>query len=168
VIINPVDQLYASAATPDEKVTARLEGRSEVTVRLAPGYFHRASASDLEFQLTRLAKLLFVARMREYYRARSVAFDMDVRGEAPPTTEADRDFVEARGELVAEGGTGSVVELTCVGMEHWSVRVDPDELARLDEAGFCRAVSRAASELVADQMLKARALKNAIYVGRVS
>ena len=68
-------ELQASAATPDEKAFATISGRTHVRFTLAPGYYEWASVADLERQLTRLAKLLFVARMKAYYVARSRDFD---------------------------------------------------------------------------------------------
>ena len=98
-----IDQMLATAATPDEQVVARIEGRARVTVSLAPGYWHRASASDLEWQLTRLGKLMFVARTREYQRIRSIDFGEPVSGERPALGRRDKEYREARSQLTVEG-----------------------------------------------------------------
>ncbi len=71
-------ELQASAATPDERAFATISGRTQVRVTLAAGYYGWASAADLERQLTRLARLLFVARMKAYYVARSERLRADL------------------------------------------------------------------------------------------
>jgi hypothetical protein len=94
--------LHASAATPDHRAFATISGRTHVQLSLAPGYYEWASVADLERQLTRLAKLLFVSRMKAYYAARSRDFGQTFTHESPPTSPRDEEYVRARSGLVVE------------------------------------------------------------------
>jgi len=165
-VVTARQRLQASAETPDGSASVHIRGVSGIRLVLAPGYFHRASARDLEFQLTRLAKLAFVARMREYYRGRGHELGRDLYREPSPRTDRDRTYVDARSQVVAEGGAGGPVEVTAVGMEHWTVRIDPAWHATVDEQTFCDTVSSVASRLVEDQFAKIRQLKVAVYADR--
>jgi hypothetical protein len=159
-------ELQASAATPDEKAFATISGRTHVRFSLAAGYYEWASVADLERQLTRLAKLLFVARMKAYYVARSRDFDQIFTRESPPTSVRDHEYVRARSGLVVEGeAAGGAVRITAVGMESWTVHLDRDVQQRLDEQAFCAAVSSAATQLVESQFAQVRELKREVYAG---
>ena len=134
---------------------------------LSPGYYEWASVADLELQLTRLAKLLFVARMRAYYVARSQDFEQEFTREPAPTTPRDEEYVRARSELAVDGvAAGGAVGISAVGMESWTVHLDRDIQRRMDEHAFCDAVSRAATRLVESQFARVRALKREIYGNR--
>lgn len=157
-------ELRASAATPDEKAFATISGRTHVEFSLAAGYYEWASVTDLERQLTRLAKLLFVARMKAYYAARSRDFDQLYTRESPPTSREDHEYVRARSGLVVEGeAAGGAVRISSVGMDSWVVTLDRDVQKRLTEQAFCAAVSSAATQLVESQFAQVRALKREVY-----
>ncbi len=159
-------ELQASAATPDERAFASISGRTHVRVSLAPGYYEWASVSDLERQLTRLAKLLFVARMKAYYAARSIDFGQTFTKESPPTSPADERYVRARSGLVVEGeAAGGAVRVSAVGMDAWVVHLDRDVQQRLNETAFCAAASSAATQLVESQFAQVKALKREVYAG---
>lgn len=157
-------ELRASAATPDEKAFATISGRTQVRFSLAAGYYEWASVADLERQLTRLAKLLFVARMRAYYAARSRDFGQLFTKESPPSSRQDQEYVRARSGLVVEGEAGGgAVRIAAVGMETWTVQLDRDVQRTLNEEAFCAAVSSAATQLVEQQFAQVRALKREVY-----
>jgi hypothetical protein len=158
--------LQASAATPDEKAFATISGRTHVRFSLAAGYYEWASVADLERQLTRLAKLLFVARMKAYYVARSRDFGQTFTRESPPTSPRDEQYVRARSGLVVEGeAAGGAVRISAVGMESWAVHLDRDVQKKLDEQAFCGAVSSAATQLVEQQFAEVKELKREVYAG---
>ena len=156
--------LSATASTPGGRAYATITSRTHVRLSLAPGYYEWASVPDLERQLTRLAKLLFVARMRAYYVARSQDFQQVFTREPAPTTPQDEEYVRARSELAVEGeALEGAVSISVVGMEAWTVHLDRDLKRRTDEHAFCDAVSRAATRLVESQLARVRALKREVY-----
>lgn len=158
------ESVTATAETPDGRVRATVRGRDEVSVSVDAGWFRGASVADLQWQLTRLAPLLFVERMREYYRERSHRFSEPVLREPSPVTREDHDYVARRAEIQVVGGEDGPVTVTCTGMQHWGVAIDPRWLAGVDVSGFERAVARAASELVAAQFDAVADLKREIWV----
>ena len=160
-------QLTATASTPEGRACATISGRTHVRMSLASGYYEWASVIDLERQLTRLARLLFVARMRAYYEARSRDFEQLFTREPAPTTPLDEAYVRARSEVVVEGeAAGGAVRISAVGMDSWAVHLARDVHQRMDEASFCDAVSRAATRLVELQLAAVRALKRELYAGQ--
>ena len=162
-----LDEMSATAGTPDGRAFATISGRTHVRMSLTPGYYEWASVTDLERQLTRLAKLLFVARMRAYYEARSRDFEQLFTREPAPTTPLDEAYVRARSEVVVEGdAAGGAVRISAVGMESWAVHLDRDVQQRMVEMAFCDAVSRAATQLVEQQLAAVRALKREVYAGQ--
>jgi hypothetical protein len=162
-----LDELTATASTPDGRALATITGRTHVRMSLAPGYYEWASVTDLEQQLTRLARLLFVARMRAYYEARSRDFAQLFTREPAPTTPLDEAYVRARSEVVVGGeAAGGAVRISAVGMDSWAVHLDRDVQQRMDEVTFCDAVSRAATQLVELQLAAVRALKREVYAGQ--
>jgi len=135
-----------------------------VQLTLAPGYYEWASVPDLERQLTRLAKLLFVSRMKAYYAARSRDFGQLFTRESPPTSALDEEYVRDRASLAVEGeAAGGAIRISAVGMDSWAVHLDRDIQRRMDEHAFIEAVSRAATELVAAQFARVRELKREVY-----
>ena len=160
-------ELRASASTPDERAFATISGRTQVRLTLVPGYYEWASVPDLERQLTRLARLLFVSRMKAYYVARSADFGQAFTRESPPDGPRDEAYVRARAELAVGGeAAGGDVRISAVGMDSWTVHLDRDIKKRLDEHAFCDAVSQAATQLVEAQFAQVKALKRKTYAGR--
>jgi hypothetical protein len=160
-------ELRATASTPDERAFASITGRTHVELTLAPGYYDWASVADLERQLTRLARLLFVARMKAYYVARSKDFGQLFTRESAPTSPRDEEYVRARAGLAVEGvAAGGAIRISATGMDFWTVHLDRDVQRRLDEQAFCHAVSEAATGLVEMQLAQVRALKREVYGNR--
>ena len=151
-----LDSMTVQAATPDGTAFATLRGRNTVTVSFAPGYYAQTSEPRLEQKLSQLGKLLWVARMKEYYRFQSQRLGREVRGESTPRTPAQVARREARDAVRAEGTGGGVVRLSSVGMLHWTAQVEPGTLARVDEATFCAAVAQAAQQLIDEHVWEAR------------
>ena len=105
--------------------------------------------------------------MRAYYEARSRDFEQLFTREPAPTTPLDEAYVRARSEVVVEGeAAGGAVRISAVGMDSWAVHLDRDVQQRMDEATFCDAVSRAATQLVELQLAAVRALKREVYAGQ--
>lgn len=163
-VANPIDDLEVVASTPDEQVYARIRGRRELTVWLAPGYYDRATEADLTWQLSRLGRLLFASRMREYYRLRSLAFGRTVTKEPPPTSARDHAYVERREDLLATGTSpDGRIRLSATGMKEWSVQIAAGTHQALDEHAFCAAVTTAGNALIEDQFTQIARLKADVY-----
>jgi hypothetical protein len=143
------------AATPDGIAFATLRGQSDVRVSFAPGYYAHADDARVADKLAQLGKLLWVARMKEYYRFKSEQLGRTVRGEAEPVTDAQRARRQARDAIVATGrSVDGTVEATAVGLFGWTVRIAPGTVPRMPEEQFCAAVSQAARGLIEDHLFQ--------------
>lgn len=150
-----LDTMVVEAATPDETAYARLRGRSDVSVWFAPGYYPYATDARVADKLVQLGRLLWVARMKEYYRFKSVQLGRTVRGEGMPKTPAQVARREARDNIVASGRSDDgTVELTAVGLLTWSVTLAPGSVERVAEDAFCAACGQAGERLVLDHLDK--------------
>jgi hypothetical protein len=119
-----LDTMVVEAATPGDTAYARLRGRSDVTVWFAPGYYRQSTDERVADKLAQLGKLLWVARMKEYYRFKSQQLGREIRGEGTPKTPAQAARREARDSIVVEGRSDDgAVSLTSVGLLDWSVTV---------------------------------------------
>lgn len=161
---NAYQALTATARTPNQRFSATIRNRDQVSIAVLDGsWFAAATASEIESQLTKLARVLFAERMTEYYRARSRDFDELVLRESPPLSPRDHEYVDQRASLLVEGGSSEQILITCVGMTQWTVQVNRDWFARVGREGFCETTGRAASELVAMQFSEVRKLKREIW-----
>lgn len=151
-----LDTMTVRAATPDGTAFATLQGRGAVSVSFAPGYYASSNESRLELKLGQLGRLLWVARMKEYYRFKSEQLGREIRGEGRPRTARQEARREARDQIAATGSGGGIVTLTAVGMLSWTAEIAPGTVARTDESVFCAAVAQAAESLITDHMGKLR------------
>lgn len=143
------------AETPDGTASARLVDDREITVAFAPGYYARSTDARVADKLQQLGRLLWVARMREYYRHKSQQLGREVRGEGAPRTEAQAARREARDAIVARGSSGPV-EISAVGLYRWTVTLAPGTVKRVPEAELVAAVAEAAGRLVEDHRWQLR------------
>jgi hypothetical protein len=152
--------------SPNEQVFVTLRGDTTIEVSLAPGYYERATAAQIEEQLTRTARLVFAERTKAFYDLRSQERGDTVRpGQGAPTPE-EAEYKRRRAELAVEGTSDDeAVTISSVGMTHFAVNIAPGTLTRLDSPTFARAVAEAATRLVQDQRSKMLALKLELHGG---
>ncbi len=164
VLADGLDNMRVHASTPGGSISAELHGRSDVRVSFAPGYYRRVERSDLEAHLASLAKLLWVARMREYYELRSEATGERITGEPPAISPRDVDYDRQREGLLAEGASADgAVYISVLGMKTWTVRVTTQALNSLREDEFAARLGEAAALLISDHRRQVRELKMKIY-----
>lgn len=141
--------MVVQAATPDDTTFARLTGRRQVDVWFAPGYYSYATDERIESKLATVARLLWVARTKEYYRYKSQLLGRTVQGEGPPRTPRQEARREARGNILAVGESGDgLVRIEAVGLFHWAVRLAPGTVPAVAEQDLTAAVSTAAARLI--------------------
>ena len=148
-----LDTMVVDAATPGDIAFARLRGRSAVTIWFAPGYYRQSTDERIAEKLAQLGKLLWVARMREYYRFKSQQLGREIRGEGTPKTPGQVARREARDGIVAEGSSDDgAVSLTSVGLLDWSVLVPRGTVDGVDEETFTASCAQAAERLIQDHL----------------
>lgn len=141
--------MVVEAATPDDTTFARLTGRRLVEVWFAPGYYAHASDERIEGKLSTVARLLWVARTREYYRYKSALLGRPVRGEGTPRTPGEEARHDERARILAVGESpDGLVRVEAIGLFHWTVRLAPGTVARVSEEELRSSVSAAAARLI--------------------
>jgi hypothetical protein len=164
VFADRMDNMRVRAAFPGGHLVGELRGRSEVTVSFAPGSYARFEEREMERQLAGVAKLLWAARMKEYYSAVSASVGHEVNREPPAVGRQDQEYYAARDDLVAEGySADGRVRIVTQGMVRWSVKIADGTLRALTEQEFTDRVRETGAHLIADQMAKIRALKDRCY-----
>ena len=164
VLSERLDTLQVRVCSPNGRLTAELNGRTDVRVTFAPGAYRRYHERTLEGDLAGLAALLLAARTRSYYQALSEAFGTPMHGEPPALSLRDREYEAARKDLTVEGRSrDGRVRIATRGLQSWSVRISDGSLRSLGEEEFGCRLTEAAGALIGQQTAGIRDLKNRIY-----
>lgn len=141
-----VEDMRVSASLDDDRLFAEVRGWYDVHVVVADGYAEQVSDAEMAEKVTRLARLLFVARTREYYRLMDVHLQPD-----PLALRRMRDGFEKAVEDGQAVGTaaGGDLEIVSIGMRHFDVTIQPGTCTRLGSEGLGSALSLAANGMVA-------------------
>lgn len=145
-----VDAMHVTATAAGDALFAEVRGWYAVRVVVAPGHAERTDDAELAAQLGQLARRLFVARTREYYRLMEVHLQPD-----PVSLRHSRDKLEGAVEDEQVTGLAEVglVEVTSIGMKQFVVRLEPGTAARLGSEGLAAALTTAANEMVGSWLL---------------
>lgn len=156
------DNLELRVALPNEQVLAELHGRRRVTVTILPGHAERVGEQELSGQLARLARLLFAHRAAAFQRLNKEYLGTETM-QRPPRPQ-DEEFRRAYEALAVSGSSrdGSVT-CTTLGMEHWTVDIEPGSVARLGSSGLAQATTEAANELVENALAAVRQTRHDVY-----
>lgn len=163
-ITQRVDQMMVRVSSPGGSIFAEIHGRDEVRLSFAPGYYYRVDKPDMETQLSTVGRLLWVARMREYYRIISDQTGQTITGDVRAESFLDTQFYEQRARLVAEGrSTDGRIHIQVRGLTTWTVRITDGTLNDLSPEEFAASAASAAAELIHDQHAKVRELRVQTY-----
>ncbi len=155
-----------TTVSPNEQVFVTLRGNSSISVSMLPGYYDRANAAQIEEQLARTARLVFVDRTKAFYDLRSAEHGDTVRPSAESLTREQAEFKRRRAELAVEGSSDDgAVTVTSVGMTQFAVQIAPGTLTRVDESRFVADLGQAATRLMHDQREKMLGLKVEVLGG---
>lgn len=155
-----------TTVSPNEQVFVTLRGSSSISVSMLPGYYERASAAQIEEQLARTARLVFVDRTKAFFDLRSQEHGDTVRPSQESLTREQAEFKRRRAELAVEGASDDgAVTITSVGMTHFAVHIQPGTQNRIDGEAFAADVGQAATRLMHDQRQKMLDLKYEVLGG---
>lgn len=141
-----VEAMRVTATAGGDALFAEMNGWYAVRVAVAPGHAEKAGDAEMSAQVARLARRLFVARTREYYRL------MEIHMQPNPIMlrRARDEFEGAVEDRQASGyAVGGAVEVTSVGMRHFVIHLEPGTCARLGSEGLAAALTSAANDMVA-------------------
>lgn len=156
--------LDGTVTTPDEIATARLRGKSSITVSLVPGYFTTTTPARLGDKLAELGELLWQARQDVFRRTHSEPAEQV--SEAVAYTPRGATFRRAPDSVVCVGhSVDGSVRVCTVGMTTWMVELEPPAFTRGEEA-FCEAAGQALSGVVADRLSQLHRMAALARAGR--
>lgn len=151
-----VDSMRATAQTPNQQVYGEVRGWYDIRIGFVPNYAERVGDAEVEAQLNKLARLLFASRTRGYYALVEEHLQPD-----PGQLSSRRTSFEAALEDKAVTGSagGSMVEVSAVGMRHWTVSIARGSVARFGGEGLAAECTRAANSLVTEWLAVLAAYK---------
>ncbi|WP_224275262.1 hypothetical protein [Nocardioides lacusdianchii] len=145
-----VDAMHVTATAADDALFGEMNGWYAVRVTVRSGHAERTDDAEMAAQVTQLARRLFVARTREYYRLMEVHLQPN-----PVSLRRSRDHLEGSVEdkQVSGYADSGAVEVTSIGMKEFIVQLQPGTCARLGSDGLGAALTSAANEMVAAWLL---------------
>ncbi len=153
-----LDGIRFRVFVPGVDISAELRDRKNVTLAFGNGIYSQASEKDLERHLGTLARLLFVQWVREYQSARGEDYGIKLG------TQADRDYEQARAEIVAIGQSDDGrVRIRSRGMQSVEVIVAAGTVREVSEVDFVGDVRQAVTMLIDDHMTQILELKRRIF-----
>lgn len=141
-----VEAMHVTATAAGDALFAEINGWYAVRVAVAPGHAERTDDVEMAAQVTQLARRIFVARTREYYRL------MEIHMQPNPVMlrRARDDFEGTVEDRQASGyAAGGAVEVTSIGMKQFVIHLEPGTCVRLGSEGLGAALTAAANDMVA-------------------
>jgi hypothetical protein len=156
-----LDNLHVRVKAPGVEIYAELRNRDNVTISFEPGIYDWLDERHLEHHMSGLARLLYVAWVRAYRAALPEGFQASL-GEVD--TQADRDYLAAREDLVTEGASPDRrIVLVARGMHEIRVHIAPGTIRALDEYQFAEHTRQAFAALLHERLTQIRELKQRFY-----
>jgi hypothetical protein len=157
-----LDNIHVRVKAPGAEIFAELHHRSEVDISFGPGIYDWLAERHLERYLASAAKLLYVGWTRA---CREALGDSIVQHSAAEETQTDRNYLDARGRLVATGRSADGrVTVTIKGVVHEvTVRIADGTIRALNQREFADRVHEAVAALAEDHLEKIRELKLRFY-----
>jgi hypothetical protein len=153
---DPLDSMAVSVRSPDSNIEAEVDLDYRVQLRFRAGSFLRYNEATLEHQLSQLSRLAWAAYQRDYLAA--VEASGRVINDWNPKRRAYR---EALANIkVTAGSNGGQVEVSSVGLERWTCRIEPGTLARLGEVRFVAEAESAVANLITQYVHRVVLLKD--------
>jgi hypothetical protein len=151
-----LDSMAITVRSPDSNIEAEVDIDYQVKLRFRAGSFHQYSEFTLEHQLGQLSRLAWAAYQRDYLAA--VEASGRVINDWNPKRRAYREAL-ATIEVNAVSAGGQV-EVSSVGLERWTCRIEPGTLARLGEDGFVAEAESAVANLITQYVHRVVLLKD--------
>lgn len=154
-------RLHLEVCTPNEQLFARLRGKYDITIAIAPGYAERVGDAETATQLGRLSRLLFLHRAD---RLRRLDNEILEPGSPRPETERDREFARRyEGITVAETSADGTVGLTAIGLTHWTWGITRGTAELYGGQHIATAATEVANKVALQLAEDVRRLKVAVY-----
>ncbi|GLY32497.1 hypothetical protein [Kineosporia sp. NBRC 101731] len=150
-----VNQLKVFVSTPDNGMTAELQGRDQLSVTFQEGLYRRSDEAGLERKIATLANLLWLAHTREYWRIFRDVTGNYLAGSDHSQNSSVGERQQARDSVEAIGvSANGAIKLRSTGLRQWHVSIRGGTLRDLSERDFTASLGEAAQRL-----LRAHAVK---------
>lgn len=157
------DRAAVEVISPNEQITITISGDRSITVAILPGYYERASRSQLVDQLTRTARLALVRRTKAFFDLRSRECGRVMAPGRAIVNEEAAEYDRRRAELEVRGASADdAVSIWSVGLVQFGFHLAPT-VSELDAAAFAQRVGEAATQMLRDHVVKVGELKREVY-----
>ncbi|WP_244615695.1 hypothetical protein [Stackebrandtia albiflava] len=159
-----LSSMVVDVRSPDGRIRATLRHRDELTLYFSGDAYRHYQERTLEYQLARLATLMWVDYQRQYDEAVAAVVGHPVEEDRESWNANRRRFREEQAETKASGmSPGNVVYVENVGMRNWHVVVRDGTVARVPEEEFAAECVGAFHTLMRDHADNMRRLRAKHY-----
>lgn len=164
IMADRLNKMVVTVSSPDGQIEGVLRDRDAVSVEFRVGTYRRYQERTLEYQLARLATLLWTGYQRGYNDAVAAATGRPVQDGRHLWDARRRAFRDAQAATVAEGmSVGERVFITNTGMLSWQVVIKDGTIAAVDEKEFAVECVSAFDRLMMDYRHKMALLRAEHY-----
>lgn len=154
-----LDTMVVRTTSPDGLIMANLR-RLRTTISFRSNAYTQYTPQVLEYQLAAMLDAVWEGR-RSGVREVFAQADALVERPAPHWDRKVRDYRQALSELEFRGkSSNNHIKVRCVDLRDFEVRIRPEALDELSEAGFVAEFHSALTELTADKYRKTAQLKD--------
>lgn len=154
-----LDNIRVHVRAPGAEIEAELSRRTHIVLHFGEGAYAFTDEAMMERALASIANLLWVGWQRQYRRAIEYT---DLIVDASDST--DTHFFTERGKIEAVGESSDHrIAISTVGMQDYSIHIEPGTLRGMVETEFIRRFAEAAALLIRDFQAKAGNLRRRIY-----
>lgn len=164
IMADRLNNMHVQVSSPDGQIQGVYRNRDDLSLSFTGSSFKHYQERTLEFQLSRLALLLWTGYQRVYDNAVSEVVGHPVKDERHTWDANRRRFREEQAKTVVQGmSDGKQVYLENTGMRNWHVVIKDGTVQTLDEEQFNTECVSAFYALMADHRMKMAALRNKHY-----
>ncbi|WP_328607310.1 hypothetical protein OG943_46825 [Amycolatopsis sp. NBC_00345] len=154
-----LDGIRVRVRAPGTEIEAELRQRTGITLSFGESVYEFIDELALERALAGIARLLWAGWQRRYRAAiEETNLNIDADDMRDWNFFTDRAKVEAAGESSDER-----ITITAVGMEDFSVHIEPGTVREISEDQFSAGAAEAATKLIQDFQVKVDELKKRYY-----
>ena len=154
-----LDGIRVRVRAPGADIEAELRQRTTITLWFGESVYEFVSEPALEQALAGLARLLWAGWQR-HYRAAIDETDLNIEID----DLRDSNFFSERAQVAAVGASvDERIRVSAVGMENFSVRIEPGTVRDITEDEFTAGAAEAATRVIEDFQAKVDELKKRYY-----
>lgn len=164
IMADRLNSMVIRVSSPDGQIEGVLRDRDAVSVTFRGDTYRHYQERTLEYQMSRLATLLWTGYQRNYNAAISEVMGYPVKEERHLWDANRRRFRDEQSRTVAEGmSPGKCVYIQNTGMLSWQFVIRDGTLTEIDDQEFAAECLAAFHSLMADYRVKMARLRAEHY-----